>query len=268
MSTLVCLWSDWHIGEQIGQEAGQVFTSEIAARRVDSLLSRTEQLVELHRPSQVLILGLGDFISGIIHAELLEEADHGVVEQVELAGELISWAFGQLSRAVRGRALFYGLSTDNHSRMTEKPRYKQRYKTNLSYLCLKHAEMRLPPAARRRFQILKGISEVIDLTDGSSILVTHGDQIRSYSGLPLLGIERYRDRELLRRIRTYGKGFDILVLGHFHMPVLFSNTIVINGSLCGPNEYAVARGLYSPPSQVAFTIRKHHLEDFHIIHLS
>lgn len=275
MSTLCCLWSDWHIGETISKEETESnsFSVAVAAKRIRKLVSDIESLIKRSRPSKIVILGLGDYISGNIHQELLEGAEQGVVEQTEQAGIFIAQAFSNISKYTKKPVTFYGLSTDNHGRLTKKPQYKGRYKSNLSYLCLQYARSQLSPAQREKFHIIKPISKVLTIDEGTGgtstrALITHGDQVKSYSSLPYYGMERYRSRELFRRFHTDGGGFDLVLLGHFHVPALIGSNVVINGSLSGTSEFDAGRGYFSDPAQVNLLIQDRKIREFHISYLN
>jgi len=274
MSLLCCLWSDWHIGETISKEetGTNAFSIAIASKRIKRLIADTARRIKLVKPSKVVIFGLGDYISGNIHQELLEGAEQGVTEQTEQAGLFLAQAFNAITDCTRRPVHFYGLSTDNHGRLTKKPQFKGRYKSNLSYLSLQYAKISLHPARRDKFKIIKPISTVIPLEEkegepATNILITHGDHIKSYSTLPYYGMERYRSRELFHRFHSTGNGFDFLFLGHFHVPALIGSNVVVNGSLSGTSEFDAARGYYSQPAQVSLLLSQRRIQDFFISYL-
>jgi len=252
MPTLLCLWGDWHIGENISNlelDGSNEYSPAIASRRVKQLVRATKRHIQKLDPVRIYVLGLGDYISGQIHAELLENGTLGVMEQTELAGHLIGSAYTEIAESTTRPVSFYGLATDNHGRTEAKPRYKGRYKSNFSYLTLKYAKSLLPPKLQKSFAILKQISAIIRLQH-ANVLVTHGDQIKSYAGLPYYGIDRFYMREMTKCYRSRRELFDYLVLGHFHSPTVLNNNIIINGSLVGLSEFSSAKGFYSDPCQL------------------
>jgi len=270
MSTLCCLWSDWHIGECISKiEISGIneFSPAIASRRVKQLISSTKKYIQTISPSSVYIMGLGDYISGNIHSELLEGSTQGVVEQVEFAGDLIGSAYTEISECTDRPVHFYGLATDNHGRLEKKPRYKGRYKSNLSYLTLQYAKSIIPKDSRKTFHILPQIAVTIPCRD-VNILITHGDQIKTYTGIPYYGIERFYSRELIKCHRGQRKLFDYVCMGHFHSPTLLNRNLIINGSLVGISEYGAAKGYYSEPCQLLLLFEKHALAQLTLISLN
>jgi UDP-2,3-diacylglucosamine pyrophosphatase LpxH len=107
---------------------------------------------------------------------------------------------------------------------------------------------------------------------GNKFLLTHGDQIKGWNGLPYYGMVRSETRfrtilertktieELLREIEkedisqedkngllqyalTYAKSFDYMVMGHFHsMAELETNSggkIILNSSFAGGDDYSI-----------------------------
>jgi DNA repair exonuclease SbcCD nuclease subunit len=49
-------------------------------------------------------------------------------------------------------------------------------------------------------------------------------------------------------------GFDYVTLGHFHVPNIIDNQIIVNGSLSGTSEFDEGVGRYAKPAQVSFMV--------------
>ena len=76
---------------------------------------------------------------------------------------------------------------------------------------------------------------VIDIF-GYNILLTHGDTVRGWSGIPYYGVDRQKAKQ--QALRRKNGGFDYWFLGHFHTPTELEGNTYINGALVGPDEYA------------------------------
>jgi len=128
---------------------------------------------------------------------------------------------------------------------------------------------------------LKSFIDFVNIK-GYNFALLHGDEIKMGGGvMPYYGITRamYRlesiegakFRSKLREIQN-GKQAkseisgeeifksakylaDYTVMGHFHeSSTLLSENIIINGSVIGPNEYSLGKGLGGPPMQLFFGV--------------
>jgi len=96
---------------------------------------------------------------------------------------------------------------------------------------------------------------------GKTFLVFHGDEIKSWQGIPWYGIERAiaRLRELFQ---AKGVMFDYAALGHMHNWAELERAVgqtMVNGSLVGGSEYSIGR-LFStsPPTQALYFMHSEH----------
>ena len=71
----------------------------------------------------MIVLGLGDFVSGLIHEELVESAPDTIIEWV-LGGSLVVSQF-LLDLCENFEEVEFDGIPGNHGRMTKKPRFKQ-----------------------------------------------------------------------------------------------------------------------------------------------
>lgn len=261
--TVACLaLGDWHIGEIIRPNETEGFgkyNSTIAKERLDSILVSFIKWINVQRKvyniQECCVFGLGDYISGGIHQELLMNQEFPPIEQAIHAGKLLSDVLYQLSNYFN-KVCFYGLSSDNHGRTFQKPIYKQKGLTNYSHVTLQIAKLGLANNKKIDFNEILAISKSVKV-GGKQILITHGDCIRGWMGVPYYGIERLKGREYIRRA-TRNEKFDYILMGHWHVPSLLSGNVLINGALSGPSEFDYANGRISEPCQVAFLMHSEH----------
>lgn len=258
----VMLWSDWHIGEVISDDETEglgAYNYATALKRFDSMLDGFFRWVALQREAYVIdeliLVGLGDYISGIIHDELTSTNEFPAPEQAVKAGYLI--AEGLRKAATHSEMIrFVGVGADNHSRLNRKPVAKRKYASSLSYVAhavAREATRNLPGL---KFVEANSVSHVEEIA-GYRFLCTHGDTIRSWVGIPYYGIERRRHLEASARMGT-DLAFSYMLLGHFHVPALIGGNTIINGSLSGTSEFDHSVGRRSEPAQVAFLVHPEH----------
>jgi hypothetical protein len=125
---------------------------------------------------------------------------------------------------------------------------------------------------------------------GKKILIMHGDQAKSWAGIPWYGINRIESKmrnlidrsksnekmwqaisrdgidisnpnELSKYIFNYMKSFDFLALGHFHslgeIETISGSRIILNSSFVGGDDYSINDLLSAnEPSQKFFGINQ------------
>lgn len=246
--------SDWHWGEVITPEQiGNVnaYDLSIAHRRAFALIDSTVDLLKNHMvnpnyPGIVLAFG-GDMFSGDIHEELSRTNEAPIMPMVlDLLGVLIRCI--QVLADEFG-AVFIPCVTGNHSRITMKPFAKDRNHLSFDWLIYKLLDKHFEDDERITFLIPDGPDALFRIY-GRRYLLTHGDQFRGGDGMiGALGPIIRGDHKKRSRNGQIGLGFDTMILGHWHQ-YLPAGRVIVNGSLCGYNEYANQGNFgYEPPQQ-------------------
>jgi hypothetical protein len=90
-------------------------------------------------------------------------------------------------------------------------------------------------------------------------LLTHGDQFRGGDGMiGALGPIIRGDHKKRSRNNQVDLGYDTLVIGHFHQLIQMQR-VIVNGSLCGYNEYAWNNNFgFEPPKQALWITHPAH----------
>lgn len=255
--TPTALWSDFHWGEVISEAetAGlNRFDAAVARARLKRLTEKTLDLTLNHLsspdyPGIVVALG-GDMISGEIHPELAETNDlsaHGAVH--DLADHLIA-ALTEIGRHFP--RVFVPCVVGNHGRGTLKPRMKNVISSSFDWLLYCIVERHFK--ADNKYSFL--VSSSVDCTYriyNHRYLLTHGDRLGVKGGdgiIGLLGPIKRGQTKILNAEAQIGREFDTLVMGHWHSYLSLPG-ILVNGSLCGYNEYArlQLRAAYQEPVQ-------------------
>lgn len=262
--SLVCHLSDFQYGEKVDPE--QVmginrYDSEIAARRLyhyeQLVLTALDIIGRAHPVPELRILLLGDMVSGAIHNELVETNDHDLYEQWANLSLLLAQFVLRLASRFE-QVVIEGVP-GNHGRTTAKPVAKNRY-VNWDYLMYQALSLMLVNQSNVTCRFPRSPLMTTEI-QGKTFLLFHGDEIKSWQGIPWYGVERSiaRLRELLQ---AKGVIFDYAVLGHMHTWAALERAVgqtIINGSLVGGSEYSIGR-LFStsPPTQALYFMHKEH----------
>jgi len=262
--------SDWHWGEIIKPEQiGGVNAYDLATahRRSRALITNTVDLLKNHMvnpnyPGIVFAIG-GDMFSGDIHEELSRTNESPIMPTVlDLMGVLI-WSIKTL--ADEFGAVFVPCVTGNHSRITMKPFAKDRNHLSFDWLVYQLLEKQFEDDPRVTFQIPDG-PDALYRVYGHRYLLTHGDQFRGGDGLiGCLGpILRGNHKKQSRNAAT-NQAFDTMILGHWHQYLPMGRKVIVNGSLCGYNEYANQGNFgYEEPQQALWITHPTRGITFHV----
>jgi UDP-2,3-diacylglucosamine pyrophosphatase LpxH/transposase-like protein len=250
---LVALFSDLHYGEVVSEDetlSVGCYDAEVARRRTHEYAQKISKFIDRTGAREVVVYFLGDIVSGDIHEELSVTNAVPITEQALSAGELMAEFVAAISQKAKVRAFCV---VGNHGRLRKRYYYKQKQVLNMDWLAYKFAE-RLVDGVE--FVIPRSpwmISEVL----GTKFLLIHGDQVRSWAGIPWYGLTR----EVLRRRvlgADVGHDFDHLVMGHFHIPAVIpiqQSRCFVNGSLKGGDEYSLgAIASASRPAQLLLEV--------------
>jgi len=262
--SVVLLLSDWHIGEIV--EAAEIegfntFNWDIAKRRVDQLVSGFSDWVEAARSSanidEVVIICVGDFVSGDIHEELITGAEFPAPVQSVKAAYLLSEAIAAIADNFNKVRVEF-IVTDNHSRLTKKSQYKKGGYNSFNYIVGWITKERLMNLKNVDFKLHATIKALVDV-QGFGYLCQHGHTIRGWSGFPWYGADRQVSREAKARLNMVDKQFSKMLIGHFHVP-MNSQDFIVNGSLSGTTELDHGQGRHAAASQVAWLVHPKHGE--------
>jgi len=256
VSTAVTMWSDWHLEEEVRSSAINGlnnFNLEEAKKRVEYLANRIVKFLRMYRRDTeidrlVICLG-GDFITGNIHEENMENALLRPMDAIMYAEELIAGAIEFIQAHVQHLKLTICCVPGNHSRITDKMRFSTEMGNSLEYYMYHHLA--------KYFHDNKDIEFVISSSPllylkiyGMNIRMMHGHQIRYSGGVGGLLIPARR------KVSEWDKAItaDLNLIGHWHQEQKFGK-IVTNGSLIGYNSFALSGGFeYEPPKQQFFLL--------------
>lgn len=240
----VLILSDWHVGLKT-ENIWNSFNLDICAERLAQLCEEAAYQMEIHRPEKLHVVLLGDFVEGAIHVGCRVASEEYVCDQIMLAAEMIAQVIDKLRPYANETNVYstYG----NHARTVAELKDSV-HGDNIEKL--------IPFWLKERF---KGIDDV-EIVDaqifefveldvcGKYIVATHGDLEKKDSLLTLGTVFR----------RKHGRDIDYLLTGHLHSAALEDVAGMKNirvSSLCGTDEYAKNKRLFSAPGQTMLFFR-------------
>jgi calcineurin-like phosphoesterase family protein len=253
----VLMLSDLHAGEIVDQEAMNglnEFSFHILTQRMKRI-HKSLVSFQNNRPypiDELRIWCLGDLVGGQHHEELAQTNELGVIQQTHQTGLLLGGFIEGLTEHYP-RIYVTGIA-GNHGRINRKPQAKQVFEA-FDWLAMETAKLYLRnyPTVSCSFP-LSGMT--IDKVAGKTVLLGHGDGIRStMPGVPWGGVIR-RWNELRKTYAQVGTPPDYFALGHFHQAAVVRG-IFMNGSVKGPDEWVLKQyGTADPPEQLLLTFCK------------
>lgn len=256
-SAAVMQLSDWHIEEEVDPNTVNSinkFNLDIAKHRIEHTFKRGLKLIQLKEKDTkiktiIVILG-GDFITGNIHEENLENCQLQPIKAILLAMQYLCSGIDFLLNNTNFRLVFVSVM-GNHSRITEKIRHSTEAGNSLEYLMYKAIENKYSSVSRCKFLITEGYFNYLSIFS-KIYRISHGHAVKFQGGVGGFLVP------LRRAIGQWNKAryADVDILHHFHSENL-TKRIIVNGSLIGYNAYALSKAMeFEEPQQNIFLINK------------
>lgn len=241
---ILIILSDFHIGQCFDSMWGQ-YNSDIARKRLNQLLGEIIAIQKIHNSENCYVSLQGDMLSGNIHKTIQVTNRENVIEQIKIAGELISSFCYELTKVFN--QVFMSSVVGNHSRIDKKDEslHDERLDDIISWgieLSLKHID---------NFHILErkydsGIAE-INIRNKSYIAV-HGDY------------DRYTNAGVSNLCMHLGFIPYAITYGHLHTCAIDEANgvkMIRGGSLAGSgDDYTIEKRLSGKPSQMVCVCNK------------
>lgn len=266
--TLLLHLSDWHYGERVAAESTRGFNAydtDIAAARVASVVRGAIGIADKMRagggwrfPRLVVALN-GDLVTGTIH-ELERHSDpENIIWSTYSAGLLLADAVRTLAGSFPQVDVY--CTSGNHGRLPDARRMQSKDPTrNWDTAVALFAKTALANCPNVTVEIPNSYAVSYEV-EGTTVLQSHGHDIKSWSGIPWYGISRflgnYNGMEAARggRIGAY-------LFGHFHSQTNITypgGEAFVNGSLIGGTEWTVGTlGKADRPCQMMLAFHADH----------
>lgn len=231
--------NDWHYG-MVTDNVWNKYNVEICKERVKTLIEYTKEYLRNNNISVLHIAMLGDAAHGGIHVSCRVQSEEDVCDQIMHVSELLAETVNELSETVNKVNVYscYG----NHLRTIQK-KDDSIHSDNMEKLIPWWMKQRLANNPKVSI-ITSNYYEFIRLNIlGSEICCVHGDldDFRS------LGVTM---NTLFNKV--YGDTIDYTISADKHHLQEFENfgiESILVGALCGTDDYASNRRLYSDPRQ-------------------
>lgn len=259
IGTPICMWTDWHFGEDIQPDQVQgvnKYNAQIAQTRVRRLVESTIDILRNHMvspeyPGVIIQLG-GDMVAGEIHEELMASNDLTSVQAVLECRRMLRWAITAMAKEFGN--IVVPCVFGNHGRLTKKMTFKDAAYRNLDWLIYQLLEDDFKKDKRVTIVAPPDIEVQYRLYE-YTIVLTHGAQYSGGQGFigPVAPIVRGEKRKS-HQAMSMGKPFDLMFMGHHHTHVN-GDRVFASASLPGYSEYAHGKVLeYSRPSQGLYMV--------------
>lgn len=244
----ILVLSDWHYG-MTADNIFNKFNIEICKQRVADVVAMAKERISLHRCKTLHIVLLGDFIHGAIHCSARVASEELVCDQIMQVSEILAQAIYELSHSVIETVVHatYG----NHARTVQKKK-DSIHRDNMERVIPWWLKQRLSACTNIYIDYPSEYEFIVFDSCGHDFVCAHGD----------LDSVRESTRLLTTLFhKTTGRDIEYIILGDKHHIESFNElgvTSEICGSLCGTDEFANGKRLFSSPSQLLLIVNELH----------
>lgn len=253
----VLILTDWHYG-MIADNVFGSYSPETARARIAFLRDRVIEKLRVNSVSRLNVVLGGDMCAGAIHVTNRVLSSEQTVDQLIHVSEIIAELIAELSNYVVHVDVYSVFG--NHSRVTAKLE---------DSIHGDNYERFIPFWLTERFRGSSNISvndgrchEMVGFdVNGHSVCVVHGDLDGKNDSLLTLSM-LYK--------KNYHKDLEVLFMGHFHHHMSTERLgieLIQSGCLCGTDEYAKNKRLFSRPSQTLVIFNNDGVDSIHNIAL-
>jgi hypothetical protein len=238
----VLVLSDWHVEEEVKPHTvggKNKYNLDIAKKRAHKVFQTAVKLIKEKEDdtniNTLAVFLLGDFITGRIHEENIENALLLPLDALQYAQELLEGGINYLLEHTDKKLEFF-CKVGNHSRITHKVHASTEWENSLE-LAMYWSMMRKYKAEapdRVTFHMEKSYLSVVDIL-GHKVRYHHGHAVNYGGGIGGLHIP------LRKAIQNWNQTerAELDIMGHYHNFKEYSTLkYVVNGSLIGYSAYA------------------------------
>lgn len=249
--------ADWHYGSFV-RNYWNNYDTDIAKLRIQHLRDCTIGYCKRNNIGKLVVLNLGDLISGRIHSDLRITNQIDICDQTLQVAEILSEFLHYISKELPKTQIHYHSATDNHSRI--EPNKKESLDTETM-------QRMITPFIKIRLVGDKNIY----FHDN-----TYDDGIVSFeaSGVLCMGVHGHQDKvnSVLANLSLMtNEKPDIIFTAHNHhlyADEQHRSMVIGSPSLMGTDTYAKNNRFTSTPAQIITKIGADGIEDIHYINLS
>ena len=236
----VLVLSDWHYG-MVAENVFNKYNTEICKERVKTVFKKALARILLYDCDKLHIVVLGDMIHGSIHTSARVASEELVCDQIMQSAELLAQSIECIGRFVPyvDVSMTYG----NHGR-TVPNKDDNIHRDNMERVILWWLRQRLAPHKNIVINDESDNEFLLLNVCGHTICASHGDLDSTSQSPRLLGT---------LFAKKYGVDVEYILLGDKHHHETFEElgiTAMLCGSLCGSDDYANKKRLFSRPEQL------------------
>lgn len=242
----IVVFSDWHYGMKTANIFNE-YNTDICRERVRQTVEKMKKRILLHQCKQLHVVILGDLLHGAIHTSARVASEELVCEQLMHVSEILAQAIYELSMYAESTKVY--MTYGNHAR-TVQNKNDSIHRDNMEKIInwwlierFKNDEaIEVMPVSEHEFILLN--------VCGHRFVASHGDLDTVNTSPRLLPV-------LFQK--TFGCDIEYILLGDKHHRESFNElgvTAMLCGALCGTDDYANDKRLYSTPSQMLLIVNK------------
>lgn len=232
----ILLLSDIHYGLET-EHYWNVFNDSVFNLRWQYLTQETIRLCKFHNIKKLNLMGLGDYINGLIHTTTRLESRKSASEQTLEVAECISNLVYNIASALPNMYIVLTLVDDNHSRIFAKKDEGTDSDTFVDFMRT-YIKIRLNEKNDKGEKKLKNVLYLENHIDGGitsidvcgyNIVGVHGDK------------DKYGETSLVRMVQLLGKPIHYFFMGHGHTPKeenFGESELIMNGCFSGTSLFA------------------------------
>lgn len=241
----VLVLCDWHYG-MVTDNIWNTYDISVCKERVARVVSNAIDRIMFNQCSTLHVVVLGDIIHGAIHTSARVAQEELVCDQIMQASEVLAQSIAELSKYVE--QTFVHMTYGNHAR-TVQNKNDSIHRDNMERL--------IPWWLKIRLEKYESIHVVEDFGNefiffdvcGYGVCASHGDIDQVKKSPKTLSTLFHRKHD---------KRVDYILLADKHHREEFEElgvSAMICGSLCGSDDYANDKRLYSTPEQLLLIFR-------------
>lgn len=242
----VLVFSDWHYGLKVKNIFNE-YDTQICKERVNAVVTSAAERIALHGCQTLHIFVLGDLYHGAIHVGARVASEELVCDQLMQVSEILAQSIEYLSHYVQNVKVY--VTYGNHAR-TVQNKNDSIHRDNMERVVPWWLKARFASCGNDKIEVVEddGTEFIFANPCGHGICASHGDN-DSVKASPRLMATLFHKR--------YGKDVEYIIQGDKHHRESFEELgteAVMCGSLCGTDDYANDRRLYSTPSQLLLIV--------------
>lgn len=242
----VLVFADWHYG-MVTDNVFNQYNTDICRDRVTQVVNSAKQRLLIHNCKTLHLVILGDLFHGAIHTSARVASEELVCDQIMRVSEILAQSVCELSKYVDDVIVY--MTYGNHGRTVQNKK-DNIHRDNMERLIPWWLKERIINMGADNVSIHNDTeSEFLFINAaGHEICASHGDLDRVQSSPRLLPT-------LFQK--KFGKDIEYILLADKHHRESFEElgvTAQICGALCGSDDYANEKRLYSTPFQLMLII--------------